>query len=140
MSSGDSGGGILDESFSGWGSGGGGNFFDNLLNTYIATQTSGMVTFKDGGFKADAKKDYGLNIYKEISGAKAAEEANEMAREQFETQQANAIKSRNEAQWRAGRDDITRSNLAGRSRSAIGQNGNGGALNLGSDEKDFLGL
>lgn len=119
----------------------GGNFFGNLinddLNFGLQLVTGGLLGFKDGKLRAGATTE----LVKEMSGAKAAEDANEMARQQFEEQKLAAEQDRQNAIVMKGREQIQASMLAGAARRA-GTNTRsfaGGAL-LGSDEKDFLGL
>jgi hypothetical protein len=122
-----------------FGSGGKGNFFENVLNTYLQTQTGGMVEY-DKGFKGNVQNDVGLQIIKETSGAKAAEEANEMAREQFEEQKVAAEQDRNNQILQRGREQIQASQLAGAARRAGTNSNRSTGTVLGSDERDFLGL
>lgn len=131
---------------------GGGNFFENTAGDFLSgnviqdsinwglqSATGGLIGFKDGkvgpGFTGKAV----VGGIKEITGAKAAEDANELARKQIEQTQADAMKARADARYQAGLQDVQRSNLAGRARGAIGANMDA-SLKLGSDEKDFLGL
>lgn len=111
----------------------GGNWFDNF--------------FKDlgEGFAFIPKK--AGEGYKELSGAKAAEDANEMAKKQFEETKAAAEQARADAITMTGKDQLAQSQKAGaaRSVSASSRSANKGApiistSLLGSDEKDFLGL
>lgn len=144
MSSGNGdGGGFFDDLVNVESLSGKGNFFENVfadgLNGALQTVTMGLVGFEDGkisnGASTNLLKKAGKGTasgLKEVTGAKAAEQANELAREQFETAQADALKAREQAIYQQGVDQVRQSNLAGRVR-------NTGTQKLG-DEKDFLGL
>jgi hypothetical protein len=128
-----------------FGSGGGGNFFENVLNSYTQIMTAGVVQYNDKGFKADLNDSVGMNTYKEMSGAKAAEEANEQAREQFEEQKANAATERQNALLQNANDQRKQSLMAGAARNTTSKSTANkgqavGSFSLGGDEKDFLGI
>lgn len=132
-----------------FGSGGGGNFFENVLNSALQMYTGGMVQYdpERGGIRGDIKNDVGLDIYKEISGAKAAEQVNVQAREQYEQTKADAAAARVEAQNQTAKDQMQQSRMASGARassSATTRSTNKGtaisSVSLGADEKDFLGL
>lgn len=124
-----------------------GNFFDNLkhdiLSQTVQYASGGLLSYKDGklakGASTELLEEFGkatLKGTKEVTGAKAAEEANQMAREQFEEQKIAAEQDRQNAIITKGREQVQASQLAGAARRA-------GTTNnslLGSDEKDFLGL
>ena len=127
-----------------------GNFVDNLfvdiLNYGTQTATGGLVGFDtEGNFKAGQTTELAKNIgretvsgLKEITGAKAAEEANKMAQQQFDQEKANMDKQRVEAQNNVARDQVTQSRMAGAARrSTVGSMS---SFSLGGDEKDFLGI
>lgn len=114
-------------------SGAAGGSIDSTLDGFVNTV---------GQFFGDVGRETMSGI-KEITGAKAAEEANKLARQQFEETKANAETDRLEAQQKTARDQVTQSNMANRLRSktAGGFNINPGAAStLGGDERDFLGL
>jgi hypothetical protein len=138
------------ESFSGKG-----NFFENLGNDFInfSTQmgTGGYLGYEDGKisngattnlFKKTGKET--VSGLKEITGAKAAEEANLQARQQFEETKANAQAARVEAQQQLAKDQLQQSNIAGAARAKRTTSANKGqpvpGVTLGADERDFLGL
>jgi hypothetical protein len=142
MSSGD-GGGLL-ESFSGEG-----NFFENLgsdvLNLGLGAVTYGTVGYKDGKIQGGATVE-GAKV---LTGAKAAEDANDQARKQFEDAKAQAEQDRLNSIAQTGKDEMRKSQMAGAARStaasrstnkAVASSSGGGSLTLGGDEKDFLGL
>lgn len=139
------------ESFSG-----GGNFFENLfvdgLNAAVQMATLGYAGYEDGkisnGINTNIAKKVGREVVsgvKEVTGAKAAEEANRLAREQFEEQKAAALLEREQAKQRNANEQIAASRAAGAARNAgrsnrTGNNQTTGSFSLGQDERDFLGL
>lgn len=120
-----------------------GNFFENLAldiaNVGVQTVTAGTVGVDRNGVKA-GETTKGL---KEVTGARAAEKANEFARKQFEEQKSAAEADRLEAQKQQGRDQMVQSQKAGAARNATKNSVNKGTAiggsNLG-DQQDFLGL
>lgn len=139
------------ESFSGKG-----NFFENLgsdfLNAGLQGVTGGVIGFENGGISngvtTNLAKKSGKELVsgtKEVTGAKAAEEANKVARQQFEQAAEDAKNARIEAQAATAKDQVRQSQMAGAARaSATTRSANkgtaiGGSV-LGADEKDFLGL
>jgi hypothetical protein len=159
MSSGNGGGkGFFDnlvnvESFSG-----GGNFFENLgsdvLNYGTQMLTGGILGYEDGkisnGVTTNLNKKAGKEVVsgtKEVTGAKAAEQANDLAREQFEEAKAGAELDRKNATDQTAREEIKKSQSAAAARATAtsrstskNSSTGGGSVSLGDDEKDFLGL
>ncbi len=150
--------------------GGGGGFFDDAiesvtpksltkgmsfksvmndtLNLFVQSATGTLLGYEDGkisnGVGTEVLKSAGkstLSGVKEITGAKAAEDANALARQQFEEQKVAAAQERQDAIVRKGREQMQASQLAGAARKA-GQTPStlNQGLKLGSAEKDFLGL
>lgn len=133
-----------------------GNFFNNLgddlLNGTVQAMTGGFVGVEDGkvsnGVMSNVAKSAGKSVLsgvKTITGAKAAEDANKIATQQFEEQKASAIADRQESYRQAGLQQVQASQQASAARStsrsaAATSNTNKGAFNLGGDEKDFLGV
>lgn len=125
----------------------GGNFFNNLIedvvNVGVNTATFGTVGYKDGslgtkyGVVSGTAGRAVVDGTKVITGAKAAEDANEMARQQFEEQKLAAEQERQNMIVTKGREQMRASQLAGAARRA-GTNVTGNLL--GTNEKDFLGL
>lgn len=120
-------------------------FIDNTINAATQVSTAGTVGYKGGSFGTNkgvvtsGVKD----VVKDITGATAAEEANKLARQQFEQAKADAEKARKDAEIQSARDQVTASRLAGGVRGGISTVAPKGASRfstLGSDEKDFLGL
>lgn len=85
-----------------------------------------------------AYKDVIVKPTKEITGAAAAEEANAMARDQFNETKAESLKAREDATIAKQRGQIAASNAAGSARSSnVSPKVN---ANKVGDTKDFLGL
>lgn len=124
------------------------NFFNpdkilgNVIDSYTQFLTGGLVGTKNGGIKAGVTGNVAIDGVKEVTGAKAAEEANMMARKQFEQQKVDAAAARVEQQQQNARDQIVQSRLAGPKRSVVpGARVTPQTSNiLGGDEQDFLGL
>lgn len=120
-------------------SSGTGGPLDDLLN--VATQISsfGLVGFGDKGVKKGVVSDVGIKGVKDITGATAAEEANQMARDQFEQQTAATKQDRLNAQTANKNANIAASNGVGAMRSTGTKNNKSSSANIG-DVKDFLGI
>jgi hypothetical protein len=134
---------------------GGGNFFENLisdvLNLGLQSGTGGLLGFQDGqignGVSTDILKNTGKGVVsgvKEVTGAKAAEEANKLAREQFEKQKTDILNERDEAIQKTALNEQNKSQMAQAVRSKGTNTGGAGGVfgssSLGSYERDFLGL
>lgn len=138
--------------------GGEGNFFENLfsdvVNVGVQSATFGTVGYENGklsnGVTTNIAKKSGKGTasgLKEVTGAKAAEAANDMARKQFEDAQAQAEVDRKNTLAQNARDQVNQSQTAAGARASAtsrstskGTSTSGGSLSLGGDEKDFLGL
>lgn len=142
MSSGDGGGNFFN-SLSGEG-----DFFENLLtdvaNIGAQSITGGFAGVGKDGLKTGVTSDgivaggkAAVKGLKDVTGATAAEQANALAREQFEKSQADILNQRNENIKQVGRDQVKQSMLAGSARNA---GKTSGSFSLGGDERDFLGL
>lgn len=115
---------------------------------------SGLVSYDTttGKFGAGALGEVVQTGIKDVTGASAAENANKIAKQQFEESKNNALKAQQEARARTARDQMSASRSAassrkksgtGRtstSRSSTGGVGTQSVSKLGSDEQDFLGL
>ena len=116
--------------------GGSNNFFEELgnftLNTATQALTGGFASFENGQFGMNGLTTQGL---KQITGAAAAEEANKQARQQMEQTRADAAAARVEQQNQNQRNQLAQSNAAGASRARSRS-----TSNLGSTERDYLGL
>lgn len=158
MSGGNGGGkGFFDEAFNVESLTGKGNFFENafadIINVGVQGLTGGIAGFENGkisnGVATNAAKKSGAGAVsgiKEVTGAKAAENANELARQQFEQAQSDALAARAEAQDQVAKSELQKSQIAGAARNAQAPTRSnfrgvpsGGTL-LGQDEKDFLGI
>jgi hypothetical protein len=125
-----------------------GNFFENVLNDVINLgvqySTYGLVGVKDGKVTTGVTSGTALRGMKEITGAKAAEDANKLARDQFENSKAEALAQREESVRQTGREQLQQSRTAGAARATAQSTTNRGqafgSFSLGGDEKDFLGL
>jgi len=130
---------------------GDGNFFENVFadfaNYSAQLATGGTVGWEKGqGIEAGAVSKAIISGTKEITGANAAEAANNMARQQFEQTKADAEKARMDAQQNVANSELQKSQLAGAARNASASSRSTTdanavqTFNLGDDEKDFLGL
>lgn len=84
-----------------------------------------------------------VDVFKDITGANAAEDANKLAREQFEQGKADILSERELAREKNAAAQLKASNLAGglrRGRKSSAPAKTASAPALGSDERDFLGL
>ena len=130
-----------------------GNFFENLgsdlLNLTFQGSTFGQVGYGDGkvtgGATAKVAESAGQSVVsglKEVTGAKAAEDANTMARQQFEQAKADAETARVTAQNQTAMDQVNQSKAAAAARNSTSRTTKRGdvSLALGQDERDFLGL
>jgi len=113
------------------------NPFEDILN--IATQyvTVGLVGYDKKGFKAGVTTE-GV---KEVTGANAAEEANDMARQQAEEAKAAGLQDRANAQLQNQQNQIAASNAATAARKTTGapRSSTKTSTPIG-DTTDFLGL
>lgn len=120
-----------------------GNFFENyysdVANIALNYFTYGAVGYEDGKIGAGVS----TKLVKEATGAKAAEEANTMAKKNFEQAKVDAEASRLEQINQTGKDQMRQSMLAGSARAGASSRANRGTAIAGSnlgDERDFLGL
>jgi hypothetical protein len=133
----------------------GGNFFENLgndvMNYGVQALTLGTLGYQDGKVSNGVTTNYWREVgrasrkgIKDVTGATAAEEANRLAREQFEQQRADAEAARLESIRQTGRDQMRQSNLAGAVRNTARSTANRGqavgSYSLGDEEKDVLGV
>jgi hypothetical protein len=111
---------------------------DDLINAGTQFFTGGLVGYNKGGIKAGIIGDPIMEGTKEITGAKAAEEANKMAREQFDKSVADANVDRQNAIAQKQRNQVNASINAGEARSSASKKTNT-TKPLG-DVTDFLGI
>ena len=119
---------------------GGASWEDILINSI----TGGFVGYGDGGLRAGALTRGFAEGIGELTGANAARDANNMARNLLAEQRAEAARLREEELARLRRNDVSASRAAGRSQRAAFY---GAGSGLGADSgafnnltRDFLGL
>lgn len=121
--------------------GGGGDFFENIfnegLNTFTNVFSAGTLGFKNGGFQQGVATKAVYKGLKDVTGATAAEEANMLARQQFEKTAAQAEQDRLNAIQQNQNDQIRQSQLAGAARTSSRTTGRSSLL---GGERDYLGL
>ena len=125
--------------------GGGNSFLESALDIGINVATGGGFGYKDdkGGVTWGEILGPTMEGIKEVTGAKAAEEANEDARKRFTEEKANAEQKRKDNQALSARDELQKSRSAGNARGGVkssASKGNSRFSDLGTDEQDFLGL
>lgn len=158
MSSGNGGGkGFFDNAVNIESTSGKGNLFENFfadgINGLLQATTGGTLGYENGqisnGVSTNAIKSAGLATVsglKEVTGAKAAEDANAAAKQQLQETKANAEAARVSGQQQVARDQLTQSLKAGAARNATAnsRSANKGtpiaSIGLGDNGKDFLGL
>lgn len=126
--------------------GGGNSFFESLLDVAISLPSFGFAGYKsdEGGLTTGYSTNAIVNTGKELTGAKAAEEANDLARQEIQNAKDQALTDRENAQASNAADQLSKSRKAGNLRKTTGKSSTPGASsinsNLGQDERDFLGL
>jgi len=123
--------------------GGGNSFFESILDIGTQALTGGLIGFESdkGGVSTGVTSDVAISGLKEVTGAKAAEEANAQARKQFEDEQKAALQDRENAKAETAANQLAASRQAGAVRSTTNTSRGGSTFSdLGSDERDFLGL
>jgi len=125
----------------------GNSFFQDIVNVTTQVATGGLVGYGDnqGGFSVGEGVTGRVvkSALKDITGATAAEEANADARSRFEEQKAQALKAQQDAKRQNARDALVAARSAQAARgNTKGQTSTTGSQvsNLGSEERDFLGL
>jgi len=114
------------------------NPIDGTINLVANASTGGLLGYEKGGFKAGVTGQPIMEGTKEITGAKAAEEANKMAREQFDKSVVDANTDRQNAIKQKQNNQINASLNAGQARSTANKKTNT-TKPLG-DVTDFLGI
>lgn len=118
------------------------------INAVTNVATMGTVGYNDGRFATSEglwtkTGEEAIRGTKQIMGVTAAEEANEIARQQMQQTQIDAEKARVEAQAQSSREQIQASRMAsGRGGGGVGTGTSRVSRfsSLGEDERDFLGL
>lgn len=131
------------------GSGTGSGILDSTINYATTIFTGGSVGFDDDGFGTSSGviSDGGDSLVKkpikDLTGATAAEEANEDARKRFEEEKAVAADQKKQNQAQSAANQLAASRSASSARGGVSNPSSSGQSrfsNLGSDESDFLGL
>ena len=119
------------------------DFTDDPLGTTLNVATNvvsaGLIGYENGGLKAGVTGQVAVDTTKDITGATAAEEANDMARQQFEQQTADALKVRQDNILANQRNQTALSNAAGSRNSNIGTPQKT-TKTITGDVSDFLGV
>lgn len=118
-------------------------FVDDGLNLLTNLSTGGLAGYGENGFSTDkgySQKFGALKVYKDISGATAAEEANNLARQQYEDSVTAAREQRENAITQNARNQMTASQNAGAARSFSNNNTTTNTSRVTGDVSDFLGL
>ena len=124
----------------------GGSLIEDALNIFANVSTGGLVGFDgaNNGFTPGIVGRAGVQGLKEVTGAQAAEDANKLAREQFEQQKADALQDRENALALDAATQLQVSRSAGGLRRSTNRSGGdprpSTSNSLGGDERDFLGL
>lgn len=108
-------------------------------NLLLQAGTGGTIGLGKDGIKAGITGQAAIDGVKEVTGAAAAEEANALARDQFEQNQQAALDDRQNAITQNNRRQVAASNAAGSARSNSNQGGTSGSQKIGN-VSDFLGL
>ncbi|MCK4518202.1 hypothetical protein KAT92_05460 [Candidatus Babeliales bacterium] len=121
----------------------GNSVFEDILNVALQGATFGTLGVSEEGVGLGVVGEAGASALKDITGVTAAEDANKIAREQFETEQAAIETERETAQADSAQAQLKASRLAGTARktstrTSTGRSAQGSQL-IG-DERDFLGL
>lgn len=118
----------------------GGDTAEQIADVTTQLHTLGIVGFEGGGFKKGVVTEAGISGLKEVTGAKAAEEANQMAREQLEKEKATAQQEREEARAQTAAEQLVASRQAGGVRRGTVGGSFKSSFGGDTDERDFLGL
>jgi hypothetical protein len=124
--------------------GGGNSFFESTLDIVAQAFTGGAIGFKsdEGGLGVGVTGEVGVDTFKEITGAAAAEEANADARKRFEEEKAASDKQRADNVAQSAANELQKSRSAASARGGVSGSSKGQSRfsSLGNDESDFLGL
>lgn len=123
-------------------SGTGVSLLDDIINISTQVGTLGTVGYGEKGVKKGVVTDAAIKGTKEITGAKAAEEANAMARDQFEKSTKAAEQARLDSIKVNERIQTATSNAATSTKSNSTNKTSSGktASSITGDVTDFLGL
>jgi len=122
--------------------GGGNSAFESFIDVALQTGTGGLLGFKDekGGIGTGVIGDPLKKGLKDITGATAAEEANDAAREQLNEERAAALQEREDAKAQTAAEQLAASRRASSVRGGTAATTGSRFSDLGGDERDFLGL
>lgn len=112
---------------------------NTIADVAVQGSTFGLLGYEDGKLGTGVSGDLIVDTTKEITGANAAEEANRIARQQFEEDRARLAQQRADSLAADEQEQIRRSRGAGRARGGVGAS-NSDRLNTASQDMDFLGL
>lgn len=119
----------------------GNSFLETLTNVVLQTGTLGALGFEsDKGLTPGITGEVVVDVTKELTGASAAEEANKLAREQFEEERATALAERETAKAQTAAEQLAISRQAGSVRAGGARATGTRFSTLGGQEGDFLGL
>lgn len=124
--------------------GGGNSFFESFIDVGTNLFSLGSLGYKsdEGGYGAGVYGKKGIEATKEVTGANAAEEANEQARQRFEEEKTASEKQRSDNIALSAAKELQKSRSAASARGGVSGSSKGQSRfsSLGSDEADFLGL
>lgn len=125
--------------------GGGNSVLESIIDVAIQGSTAGLLGFSsdEGGLGTGIVGEAGVDVLKEVSGAKAAEEANEDARRRVDEERARIEEQTKQNQAQSAANQLAASRSAASARGGVStpsSTGQSRFSNLGSDEADFLGL
>lgn len=110
----------------------------------FSTQAGSLGLFgydKEEGFKAGKVGQLAIDATKEVTGAAAAEEANAIARDQFEKDEARLTKQRADAQSEHRKRQVSLSKGASRARgNSTSTSSTQTSSSINNTQTDFLGL
>lgn len=117
--------------------GSGTNIFEDFINMGTQIATLGTLGFDQNGFKGGVTVD----ATKEITGAAAAEEANKLARQQYEEQKAALEEQRQNKINQDKNNQIAASNASTSNKSSSSTSATGVVNTYNNPgQTDFLGL
>jgi len=114
---------------------------DDALNVVTQVSTLGLVGYNgEKGLSQGKVTSTTLEGAKELTGANAAEEANRLARQQYEDQVLAARTDRENMLLQNKQRQITASNAATASRNSANNTSNINSQRFTGDVSDYLGL
>ena len=111
----------------------------NLGTNYLTLGTTGYGKQGFGIGNEDSLLGRGIDGLKEVTGANAAEDANELAREQAEIDRNQKLAAREQAISEQERTQVARSRKSGQSNVSTSTTSASGATTF-ANNTDFLGL